>query len=361
MSNIFQNDRLTGGLEPLWLPWEGRAPRIILASSCVMRRNLDGILFPPFQGKEEQARYVFEMIKNALSNHPEYDFLLRMQITDLSPYLKHLFNFIGLAPIEFLSAADYRAICMTPDYHAVLRINDRDHLTVMKSASGLSINELTAETNDIVTSYGMDLTYARDDYFGYLCSKAEHCGTGFSATVYMNLPATILMGYAEQIANAAEEIGFNLSYVQKQKQSFVTHIATVTAANLPHCSPMQISARLNDFARRLEKHELDSRAKLLSNKESLTNLQDIIGRSLGLIAGSCKLSTREAVKALCILWAGTEFGIRNFSITRKNYFKLLTTMMLQDKIEEEKLQDTPISITPEERATLLKTTLKLMV
>ena len=363
MPDFDLNDKFASGLEPLWLPCEGPSQRVILSSACIFRRNLDDVLFPPFRGDESQARTAYDTMLAALDKHPEFGFPIRLLPNELTPFQKSSLELSGLAPREFLATTDYRALLLSPDLKGAVRINDSNHLTILKSAPLLSLSELVSELNSMVSEIGMDIHYARDPYFGYLCSEAELCGTGFSAHVHINLPGLLLMGHGQQIQNAASELGFSIGFnriKEKDKEYYSNHIARIDAANLPHCTPSAIVLKLNDFAKRLERHELDARAKLLG-EHHINETRDIIGRAAGSIAGSWSMDPTDAAVALATLWAGYELGIRTMPIPQKDFFKLFTKMLLQERLAQNNVIDTPLSMTSQERALLLKTSLNLMV
>ncbi len=355
------NDRFANGIEPLWLPWEGHSPRVILSTACIIRRNIEGMLFPPLMGDEPEAQKSYETLHAIVKKHSELGFTLGVKPIDMSTFTKAILEFRGLAPMEFLATIDYRELFITPDDKTVLRINALNHLTVMKTTDSLALTDLASDLNGIISTIGLDVPFAHDSYFGYLCSDAELCGTGFSAHVHMNVPGIILMGYAKQMENAATEMGFTIrmNYL-KEKNLYRNHVIRVDAINLPHCTPAEIAMRLNDFAKRLERHELDARAQLLSGPH-INETRNIIGRAAGTIAGSWAMTSEDAAATLSTLWAGHELGIRPLPIPQKDFFKMFTSIILQEKVERNNLVDTPISMTTEERSALLKTTLGLAV
>ena len=352
-------DIIANGIEPLWLPWEGPTPRVILSSACIFRRNVEGMLFPPFNGDESQAQTAHDTVCAVFDKHPEFGFTQKTAPRDLSSFEKISLAFSGLASRDFLSTADYRTLMVSTDLKNAVRINDSNHLTILKSAPLLGLTELVSEMNGMMAEIGMDVPFARDPYFGYLCTEAELCGTGFSAHVHVNLPGLLLMGYGTQIQNASAELGFSISFNrirEKNKEYYSNHVVRIDAANLPHCTPSAIVMKLNDFAKRMERHELDARAKLLGEAH-VNEARDIIGRAAGTIAGSWALDPTDAAVALATLWAGFELGIRTMPISQKEFFKLYTTMMIQEQTTLHKIP----SISNEERSTLLKTTLNLTV
>lgn len=344
-------DRLSGTAEAAWFPWDGQWPRVVLSSRCVLRRNLDGILFPPFGGHEEEALKSQEKLLAAIDNHPEFGYEKRVEPRELNTVQRCVLASQKLADMNFLSSAAGRTLMLTRGQDECCHLNSRNHLTLCAYGAGLQLGELTGVLQEKIAVLGTACAFAHDSYFGYLCTAPELCGTGFSAHVHMNLPGIIFEGYHRQAETAAAELGFTLEF-DRSKESFLSHLALVSAYNLPHCTPLETAARLDDFVRRLEGHELHARQKLLDR--SRLRIQDVVGRARALLGGAFLLNVQESIAALSSLWFGQETGLVTLDIPLPALLRVLTTLLCQSKINKEYLHDKVPMAQDAQRATWLR-------
>lgn len=316
---------------PVWFPFEGQEPRIILSSALIYKRNVDGILFPPFKGDVEQAKKACDAIETALDKHPELKMTSRIDPAELVQQQWFEFFKNRSASLDFLSAPATRCARIVLKDNLVCRINDVDHLALQITVPNLQLEDGLKQLRPILDVLETELTFARDPRFGYVTVKPEYCGMGFSAHVHLNLPAIILMGYVSQAENAATELGFRLKFEKDKKDSkssFLSNIAILTAISPPNRTPEDTLANLTDFALKLEQHELDARRQLLS-RTMKPRILDLVGRARALIDGANLISPDEAVSTLSAIWLGNELGIRTNKLKQREFFKCYTELLFQ--------------------------------
>ena len=330
-------DTPTGPCPPYWLPQDPRTTSIVLAASCTVRRNLDGLPFPAPGLPLETDREACTALLDTLRRHPELNLDLELNPLDLSRLQKCLVTYRAYAKAGFLNApGQSRRLLVSHDGTDLCRINDRNHLTLVSFGPCAQL-PLLAETLErrLAALEADHLRFARHPYFGALCAQAALCGTGASATVCLNLPGLILADCHRQAANAAGELGLRLAF-DKENDAFVSHLVTVTASNPPGATPAESAAHLMAFARRLEQHERDARLRLTSGQQRLV-CQDKVVRALSTLSSALLLSTGETITALSLLWFGFETGLlANLdSFRHRLLFPLLATAFCQREADQQ--------------------------
>ncbi|MCR4573724.1 MAG: hypothetical protein K5787_08155 [Lentisphaeria bacterium] len=292
-----------------WLPsLESTAPQILLSSSVTVARNIHGLAFPPFHGKIEDASEAQLLAFHALKNLPVFMNAAVYNTKELTPSQKRLLVRRGLASEEFLAAADYRAILITPDESAIARINDQNHIEILLQRKGNCPRQLVGHAMSLMKQLDDSLDFAKDPVFGYLCTNFDQIGNGMFIQLHTHLPAIVLHGYGANAVSAAEELHLQIENDQMAQQKhdaliFKLHTRMATSPN-----PAVTAMRMDDFAKRLENHELDARRNLREGPYK-ASLLDFFGRAKGLVTYAYRLTTSEVRRILSACWLAAEMGV----------------------------------------------------
>ena len=245
-------------------------------------------------------------------------------VADLTKEQKRILERRHIASHEFLSAPDYRTLLITPDESIFARINNHNHLEIVLRDRGNCPEQLVAHAMGLVKQLDDTVNFAKDDDYGYLCRDFEQIGNGVSIQIVTHLPGLDLLGYIPQVTHATRELNFLLEYafpMQQKQDGVIFNLKTRSAYSR---NPLATAMRIDDFAKRLEGHELDARHAMVEGRRK-GDLLDFLGRSKGLVANAYRITVPEARRILSACWLGAETGF--FPVeAREVAIRLLSTM-----------------------------------
>ena len=272
---------------PTWLPpLDNPAPQVILSTTVTVARNIQGLVFPPFHGRADNAETAHLLAFQALRNLPVFMNAAVLSVADMTKDQKRILERRHIAPREFLSAPDYRTLLVTPDESIFARINNHNHLEIVLRDRGNCPQALVAHAMGLMKQLDETVNFAKDDDYGYVCRDFEQIGNGVSIQIVTHLPGLDLLGYIPQVTHGTRELNFLLEYafpMQQKQDALLFNLKTRSAYSR---NPLATAMRIDDFAKRLEGHELDARHAMVDGRRK-GDLLDFIGRSKG-PAGSAR-------------------------------------------------------------------------
>ena len=293
---------------PTWLPpLDNPAPQVILSTTVTVARNIQGLVFPPFHGRADNAETAHLIAFQALRNLPVFMNAAVFSVADLTQDQKRILERRHIAPREFLSAPDYRTLLVTPDESIFARINNHNHLEIVLRDCGNCPQKLVAHAMGLMKQLDDTVNFAKDDEYGYVCRDFEQIGNGISIQIATHLPGLDLLGYIPQVTHGARELNFLLEYafpMQQKQDAVLFNLKTRSAYSR---NPLATAMRIDDFAKRLEGHELDARHAMVDGRRK-GDLLDFIGRSTGLVANAYRITIPEARRIFSACWLGAETG-----------------------------------------------------
>ena len=293
---------------PTWLPpLDNPAPQVILSTTVTVARNIQGLVFPPFHGRADNAETAHLLAFQALRNLPVFMNAAVLSVADLTKDQKRILERRHIAPREFLSAPDYRTLLVTPDESIFARINNHNHLEIVLRDRGNCPQELVAHAMGLMKQLDDALNFAKDDDYGYVCRDFEQIGNGVSIQIATHLPGLDLLGYIPQVTHGTRELNVRLEYAFPAQQKQDALIFNLKPRSAYSRNPLATAMRIDDFAKRLEGHELDARHAMVDGRRK-GDLLDFIGRSKGLVANAYRITVPEARRIFSACWLGAETG-----------------------------------------------------
>lgn len=300
---------IAGTLPPWLLPaLDTSAPQIILSTTVMVARNIQGLVFPPFHGRADHAENAHLLVFHALRNLPIFMNAAVFSVDDLTQEQKRIIEKRGLAPHEFLFAPEYRTLLVTPDESVFARINNHNHLEIVLRRHGNCPQQLTVHAMGLMKQLDDTLDFAKDADYGFLCRDFEQIGNGVSINIATHIPGLALLGFTPQVTHGANELNFQLEYAfptQQKQDALLFNLKTRSAYS--H-NPVATAMRLDDFAKRIENHELDTR-HVMTEGPRKGDLLDFVGRAKGLLAEAYRISAIEGRRLLSAFWLGAETGL----------------------------------------------------
>lgn len=187
------------------------------------------------------------------------------------------------------------------------RINDEDHLTIIKESYGESLREIWAITKGLEQKLSPVLNFAFDIKLGYLTSRITEVGTGLKISVILHLPGIVRTGYVNKLIQAVHQVGFSLKDyslgTNESPHSYYELSNLVTIGK----SEDELIDGMEELVDRIEKKEKDALETLLSAEDKV--LEDEIFRAYGLLKNARLITYEESIALLSKVRLGMTLGL----------------------------------------------------
>ena len=172
------------------------------------------------------------------------------------------------------------------------------------------------------------LDYAFNERLGYLTTEIGHVGTGLCASVILHLPGLHLTNLISTAMSTAREKRHTLepviepkgsvpSDVDRSKGTALGDLYKLTNGSTLGRSEEETLFHLKHLATEMIKEERESRRQIMS--EAPLQIEDRVGRALGLARGARLLAFHEANSVLSSLRLGVSGGLlEQFSLHQIN-------------------------------------------
>ena len=292
-------------------PWQdgsGELEDIVLESRVRLSRNLKKYVFPNKASEPElvgiynEGKQYMPML-NTLGNG-RYEFV---DIHELTPIQREAMVERHLTTAQHIAEPEHRAIMVRDDGAVSILVNEDDHFCIQAMASGLSLQQVWNEANQIDDSLESKMNFAFRDDYGYLTASPSLTGTGMVASVILHLPALVAMKRLNRIVQGITKLGYAIGGVFfEQNESF---------GNLFQISnQVTLGVTEEDTIRQLEKivyqivqEERNCRHSIWSENKDV--VKDKLLRHYGVLTNAWLLEHREYVNILSDLRLAIDFGV----------------------------------------------------
>jgi protein arginine kinase len=287
------------------LPWKDNANPIWLASTLKFYRNISKHLFP---GKLEPSRQ--KQLAAILSKGTQDSAFLQQPILikaeEIGPIEKEFLfeHFLAHDGFHQAHVGEGFAIDSTGEFLGIFNIDD--HLQLQLTDCKGEIENTWNRLVKIETEIGKMVDYAFSSRFGFLTSNPNHCGTGLSAFLYLNVPALIHTEKLLPFLEKNKEEGVEATGMQGSTQEFVGDLLTLGNTYSLGLSEEDIIRTLRTLATKIISEEKSLRLHIKDEKHPL--LKNKVSRAYGLACHSYQLETVEALNALSLCKLAIDTG-----------------------------------------------------
>ncbi|WP_221569217.1 protein arginine kinase [Alkalihalobacillus sp. TS-13] len=339
-----------------WMKREGPDSDIVLSSRIRLARNFENHVFPTISN-DQQADEVNQQIRKHYQNetYGNVGVLSYIDIDDLKPIEKRVLVEKHLVSPNLTEEPKHSGVLMSDEENVSIMINEEDHIRIQCLFPGFQLVEALTLASGIDDWFEEKLNYAFDEQHGYLTSCPTNVGTGMRASVMMHLPSLVLTQKIQRIVPAINQLGLVVRGIYGEGSEAQGNVFQVSNQMTLGKSEQDIVEDLRGVVIQLIEEERSSRKQLLET--SKLQLEDRVYRSLGILANSRIIQSKEATKCLSDVRLGIDLKlIEGISHTILNELMILTQPgFLQ--------QYAGATLTPDERdirrATLIRERLKL--
>ncbi|MDQ0418247.1 protein arginine kinase [Croceifilum oryzae] len=293
-----------------WMKVKGPQSDIVFSSRVRIARNLTELPFPMMAGTS-QGEKVVKTIEKAWKKIKKHQpilqsaELIRMEnLTDLEKRVlveKHL-----ISP-SLAEDSRHGAAIISHDESLSIMINEEDHLRIQVLYPGLQLEKAWELASSIDNLLEKELSFAFDDQVGYMTNCPTNVGTGIRASVMVHLPALAMTQQLNRLIPAIMQVGLAVRGIYGEGSEALGQLYQVSNQVTLGQSEEEIIENLIGVVLQMIEHEQSARTRLTSI--SIIQLEDRVYRSLGILAYSRIMDSKEAMKRLSDVRLGIDLGM----------------------------------------------------
>lgn len=293
-----------------WMRHESLEEKIVISSRIRLARNLKNYPFSLKINEIESSNLIKDIEdiikKGELKKIGNVELILTKNLNELQ---KKVFVEKHLISLNFASNLKDGALLINENENISIMINEEDHIRIQSLFPSLHIHEAWNLASQIDDVFEKNLDYAFDEKIGYLTSCPTNVGTGLRASVMLHLPGLILTEQINRILPAINQVGLVVRGIYGEGSDSQGNLFQISNQITLGQSEEEIIENLHSVIKQVIEIEKQARNKLLS--ESNYQLEDLIGRSYGILTNAKILSSKEALKRLSDLRLGMDLQLIN--------------------------------------------------
>lgn len=292
-----------------WMESQEGQEDIVISSRIRLARNLLDLPFP-LRLDQNSANECLQRVKAVCAEEmPDalngVEFTGFDQLSNLDRRIlveKHL-----ISPGHAESKSPCGAILLNQDGSLSTMVNEEDHLRIQCLLPGLQLSagyELAQQMDDFLES---KLEYAFDEKYGYLTSCPTNVGTGLRASVMLHLPAMQMTGQTAQILQNIGQLGMTVRGLYGEGTEVSGNFFQMSNQTTMGQSEEEICSHLQIVTEQIVEQERMLRERLKLDLKY--QLEDKIGRALGILNHARIINSTEALALLSDVRLGINLGI----------------------------------------------------
>ena len=163
---------------------------IVLMTRIRLARNLAGQSFPGW-AKPPQREEILESCRAAVTAAPQMKRCFNLSVGELSELEKQILVERHLISRELSGSKAGAGVIISKDQAFSVMMNEEDHLRIQVLRSGFQLKKAWNSINDFDSAIEEHLDFAFSPTLGYLTACPTNLGTGYRASVHMDLPRLV--------------------------------------------------------------------------------------------------------------------------------------------------------------------------
>ena len=320
-----------------WLRGNGPMSEIVISSRIRLARNITGTPFLSRCTRSQRQNLEKKLRETILSAQisPE---VLYVDL-DAAPEIdRQLLVERHLISKPHAAAEGARGVAVADNETVSIMVNEEDHLRIQVLRSGLQLEEAWEQINKIDDKLESTLDYAFHPRFGYLTACPTNVGTGIRVSVMLHLPALKLTGEIEKVFRAAKDMRLAVRGLYGEGTEATGDFYQISNQTTLGKTEEEI---ISDF-----KHvvipkiiEYEQHARRTLRDDRTVQLDDKVGRALGVLRSARLIASEETLLLLSHLRMGLHLGrIKDIELRTINELFLLTQPAHLQKLQGRKLE-----------------------
>ncbi len=314
-----------------WLTQEGPRSDVVISSRIRLARNLENHRFLS-RADDSERRHIYRALADAVMECVLGEEALLVSMEETTVLDRQLLVERHLVSRQHAEAEGCRGVAISADESRAVMINEEDHLRLQCLSSGLQLDELWTEINQLDDALEQRVRFAFHEQYGYLTACPTNVGTGIRVSVMLHLPALKLTNEIDKVLRAARDMKLAVRGLFGEGTDAIGDFFQISNQTTLGRSEAEI---IEDFGCRvipkIVDYELAARKSLAQNQPY--QLDDRIWRAHGILSNARTIGTEESLFLLSHIRLGIQMGrLKEVSIeTANELFLFVQRAHLQKK------------------------------
>jgi len=188
-----------------WLSGAGPMGDIVISSRIRLARNVAGYPFLA-RATPAQREELVDLIRGHLDSKATRGRWTYVDVEEMDELDQRILVERHLISRQHAGGAGRRGVSIADNGNDSVMINEEDHLRLQVLRSGLRLEEIWEEINQLDDDLEEKISYAYHPRYGYLTACPTNVGTGIRVSVMLHLPGLKLAGEIEKVFQAAKDL-----------------------------------------------------------------------------------------------------------------------------------------------------------
>lgn len=336
-----------------WLRGNGPQSDIVMSSRIRLARNLADFPFMRRCNDIDRAN-IESTVRERLTGSPPFSGLNFFNVADLNTLDRQLLVERQLISRELSNGEGARAVAIDAMEQLSLMVNEEDHLRIQVMKSGLDLDGVWEQINQVDDDIESSLTYAYSPKLGFLTACPTNVGTGMRVSVLVHLPALVITHQIEKVFRSLQKINLVVRGLYGEGTQAMGDFYQISNQITLGKDEPAIIDQVSDVIPFVIDYERKARQFLLDEKQN--DLFDRVSRAYGTLQTAQQISSEETMYLLSRVRMGVNLGlIDNLEIPAINQLFLRTQPAHLQKIRDTSMDTDRRNV---ERAIYLREQLK---
>lgn len=299
-----------------WLVADGPEAGIVLSSRVRLARNLLNMVFAPKATPSEQ-KTVIDIVKKGVEKCSSPGALNFIDFGTLDQRERHFLMESYAISREMALGDGEKALLLNPDHTLSVMVNEEDHVRIQSLRSGLQLRDAWQGANAIDDELGQKLDFAFSDKWGFLTACPTNIGTGLRASAMVHLPALIMTRKISSAVQTVSKFGCAVRGLHGEGTDMMGDFFQVSNQATLGQDEDSLVGNVERIASELVAQENRARQFLLEDNKR--QMEDRIGRAIGILYKARILGLEETMSLLSALRLGICLGlVADYSVSLVN-------------------------------------------
>ena len=211
-----------------------------------------------------------------------------------------------ISPTFLAKRGQTGSILINAEENICIMIGGENNLSIQVFSPGLELENTLNLAIEVEEKIGNLLGYSVNKKYGYLTSSLNDLGTGLKASVMVTLPALSKTGNLGKMLDTIRNFNLEIAGEYGKTSKNKGYIYQISNKQTLGITEKEIIENIKVITKKLIEQERLAR-KMLTKEE--IELEDIIGRSYGILMHCRKISYDEAKELLTNIKLGTDLGL----------------------------------------------------
>jgi protein arginine kinase len=289
-----------------WLRGSGPESDIVISSRIRLARNLADFPFVRKCSEVDRGKIV-DTLRAKLESADHFKDLCYVDVDSLSEVDRQFLVERQLISRELADGVGPRGVAIDPNEKFSLMLNEEDHLRIQVMTSGLDLDSVWEQIDQIDDLVEAQVTYAFHERLGYLTACPTNVGTGMRVSVMLHLPALVITRQIEKVFRSLQKISLAVRGVYGEGSQPMGDFYQISNQITLGRTERELIEQVAEVVPVMIDYERRAREFLV--KESEKDLHDRVSRAYGILCSAQTISSEETMMYLSSVRMGVNLGL----------------------------------------------------